>query len=266
MKNSRKFMHILYAFFKRRILFLLCLVTLWEVIFRLEVFSPLLFPSVIDILHSLVNGIRHQSLLTRAFTSLTLIFYGILMGLGISLILMGLSRKNKVLNNIIKNLTIYLNPIPGMAIFPLGILWFGLGRNAILFAMLHSVVWGLLINLLAGLDSIPKIQRDVGKNMELSKLQMIINIDIPACMPYIIAGTKAALARAWRTAISAELVAGVVVNNEGLGWLMNRQRSMIDIPGLYSTLIIIMVVGIFLDGVVFGTIENLTVKKWGMMK
>jgi NitT/TauT family transport system permease protein len=153
-----------------------------------------------------------------------------------------------------------------MAILPLSLIWFGLGRNTVIFVLLHSVVWGLLINLLAGLASIPPIQREVGKNMGLSKLRMLIDIDIPACMPYIIAGTKAALARAWRTVIAVETVAGVVLNNEGLGWLMTRQRSRIDIPGLFSTLIIIIIVGLFFEDVVFKIIEKYTVKKWGTMK
>jgi NitT/TauT family transport system permease protein len=188
------------------------------------------------------------------------------MGFAISLILMGLTRINQLFKNIIMNLATYLNPIPGMAILPLSLIWFGLGRNSIIFVLIHSVVWGLLINLLTGLASIPQIQREIGRNMGLSKFRMLIDIDIPACMPYILAGTKVALARAWRTVIAIEIVAGVVLNNAGLGWLMTRQRSMIDIPGLFSTLIIIIVIGVFFEDVIFKMIENATVKKWGTMK
>jgi NitT/TauT family transport system permease protein len=264
MKN--KFLKRISNFIVKRALFLLGFVLLWEIIYIIEIFPPLVFPSARAILSSLITGITQQSLLLRAGRSLSIIFQGLFLGFAISLILMGLTRTSRFCKNIIVNLITYLNPIPGMAILPLSLVWFGLGRNSIIFVLLHSVVWGLLINLMAGLDSIPNTQREVGKNMGLSNFRMLIDIDIPACMPYIIAGIKQAFARAWRTVIAVEAVAGVVLANAGLGWLITRQRSMIDIPGLFSTLIIIIIVGVILEDIAFKAVENSTVKKWGMMK
>ena len=257
---------ILLFLLKRRILFLLGFILLWETAYLLNLFPPLLFPSTREIFSALIKGIMHEALLHKAARSVSLIFQGLSIGICVSLVLLGLSLTNKLYKNIIENLTTYLNPIPGMAIFPLVILWFGLGRSAIIVVIIHSVLWGLLVNLIAGVSSIPSNQKEIGQNLELSKLRMLTDIYIPACMPFIVAGTKAALARAWRSAISVEIIAGVVAGNQGLGWLMTVQRSMINIPGLYSTIIIIMVVGIFFEDVVFRIIENVTVKEWGMAK
>jgi len=112
----------------------------------------------------------------------------------------------------------------------------------------------------------PNIYKEIGLNMELSKYRMFKDIYLPANMPFFIPGLKAALARAWRTAIAIELVAGIMANNAGLGWLMNYQRNTLDIPGLFSSIIVIIIVGLFLEEIVFKALEGVTIKKWGMIQ
>jgi NitT/TauT family transport system permease protein len=193
-----------------------------------------------------------------------LIFKGLALGTIIAFILLGISLVNKFLYSIVDNILIIMNPIPGLAVFPLVILWFGLGTNAMVVILIHSVLWGLLLNLMAGISSMPKIYTEIGLNMELNKYRMFKDIYLPASMPFLIPGFKAALARAWRSAIAVELLAGIMANNAGLGWLMNHQRSILDIPGLFSTIIMIIFVGIFFEEVVFKVLEKSTIKKWGM--
>jgi len=249
-----------------RLLFLVIIGILWEIVYSLGIFHELLFPSLRAIFSSLITSLVEGNLLLKTFNTLTLIIKGLSCGIIIALILASLSLSSKFFRNIVDNLVVFLNPIPGMAIFPLCILWFGLGQVSMIVILLHSTLWGLIINIFAGIDNIPKIYKEIGLNLELNKWQMIKYIYIPACMPYIISGLKAAIARAWRTAISVEIIAGIMANNSGLGWLMTHQRSTLDMPGLFSTIIVIMIIGILLEELVFNTLEKSTIKKWGMAK
>jgi len=252
--------------FANRVVFLLCVAIIWEIVYRLSFFSPLIFPSVITIFDALILGITDQSLLLRTYNSLALIFQGLGLGIVISLALMTLALINKFFYNIVRNLIVFLNPIPGIAIFPLAILWFGAGRESIIFVILHSVVWGLLLNMMSGVDSISPVHKEVGLNLGLSRLKMVKGIYVPACMPQIIAGVKIGLSRAWRTAIAAEMAFGLLGQDAGLGWHMSFMRNTLNIPGLFSGIILIAVVGIFLEDVLFGAIEKHTVKKWGVTR
>ena len=251
---------------RNRLFFLVCTSLTWEAVYRLKVFPPLIFPSVLEISNSLIVGIAKKSLLIKALMSLCLLIEGIIVGLLVALFLAGLSRMNDVFKNVILNLITYLNPLPGLAVLPLSLVWFGIGRRSVLFVVLHSIVWGLLVNITTGLDSIPLVQREVGQNMELTKLRFLIDIEIPACMPYIIAGIKQAFARAWRTIIAIEAVAGVALGNTGLGWLITQQRSMLDIPGLFSTMIVIIVIGVLFEDIIFKYVEKNTILKWGISR
>jgi len=249
-----------------RCLFLIFIGVVWEIVYSLGIFHELLFPSLKTIFSSLINNLIDGNLLLKTFNTLVLIFKGLFFGIIVALILVGLSLSKKIFREIVDNLIVFLNPIPGMAIFPLCILWFGLGQTSMIVIILHSTLWGLIINILAGIDTIPLIYKEIGLNLELSKFRMIKDIYIPACMPHIISGLKSSIARAWRTAISVEIIAGIMANNAGLGWLMTYQRSTLDMPGLFSTIIVIMIIGILLEELIFNRLEKLTIKKWGMIK
>jgi NitT/TauT family transport system permease protein len=56
-----------------------------------------------------------------------------------------------------------------------------------------------------------------------------------------------------------------MVGNAGLGWSMAYQRAVLDIPGLYASIIIIIIIGLVMDGF-FGVLEKITVKRWGMVQ
>ena len=250
----------------QRFTVLIFILILWEIIYILELLPVLLFPSIRSIFMALYNGISSGNFLLMTWNTMNTIFIGLAVGIIIALALAGLSRIHNFFRTVIDTIVIVMNPIPGLAIFPLVILIVGLGRNALLVVLIHSVLWGLLLNLMAGIESISTTYKEVGLNLELNRFRMFTDIYIPASMPFIIPGLKAALARAWRSAIAVELIAGITANNAGLGWLMLRQRETLDISGLYATIIIIIIIGIILNEVLFRTLEVLTINRWGMGK
>ena len=101
-----------------------------------------------------------------------------------------------------------LNPLPAIALLPLALLWFGLGSDAIVFTLLHSVVWPVALNAHVGFMSVSETQRMVGRNYGLSGLIYVIKLLIPAAFPSILLGLKIGWSYAWRTLIAAELVFG----------------------------------------------------------
>jgi len=250
----------------RKCVYLVGFILLWEVVYIFGGFHELLFPSSRAILSALIKGVSTGEYLSSAAVTLRQIFMGLSLGAVIALCLLLFSQLHRYCLEIVDTLVTIMNPIPGIAIFPLCILWFGFGENAVVFILIHSVVWSFLLNVLQGFKAIPLIYEDIAKNYELSRFAKIKDIYIPASTEYIIAGFRVAVGGAWRSAISVEIVAGIVAGNAGMGWLMTYQRNMLDIPGLFSSIIVIIVVGLFLEEVVVKTVERLTVRKWGISK
>jgi NitT/TauT family transport system permease protein len=107
---------------------------------------------------------------------------------------------------------------------------------------------------------------DVGRLIGLNRLRMMTGLLMPASFPSILTGVKTGWARAWRALISAEMVFGATGVIGGLGWDIYIKRSYLDMPGMFASLIVIMVVGILVEDLFFRKLENVTVRRWGMMR
>ncbi len=75
---------------------------------------------------------------------------------------------------------------------------------------------------------------------------------------------KIGWAFAWRTLIAAELVFGVASGQGGLGWFIFENRNLLDIPAVFAGLLTVITIGLIVENLLFRTIEQKTVRKWGM--
>ena len=91
-----------------------------------------------------------------------------------------------------------------------------------------------------------------------------MRILIPAAFPFILTGLKIGWAFAWRTQIGAELIFGVSSGSGGLGWFIFINKNMFEIPYVFAGLFTVIIIGLLVEVVIFRTIENHTVCRWGM--
>lgn len=247
-----------------RIFWIIILCIIWESIALSERFSPLIFPSISMILEALYHSIVSGEIIDETLFSLNLIFKSLGIGIIIAVILSLLSIKSKIIKGLVETLMAIAHPLPGIALLPLIILWLGTGTSSIIFIIVHSVVWPMVLNLLTGFKSIPKIYEQLGENYELNIFEIIWHILIPASFPYFLAGVKIGWARAWRALISSEMIFGAAGGIGGLGWFIFKKRVFMDTAGMYSGLLIIVSIGILVEDILFNKLEKRTVKKWGM--
>jgi NitT/TauT family transport system permease protein len=64
--------------------------------------------------------------------------------------------------------------------------------------------------------------------------------------------------------IAAELVFGVSSGSGGLGWFIYENKNQLEIPNVFAGLFTVIVIGLLVENVIFRTIEDKTVRKWGM--
>jgi NitT/TauT family transport system permease protein len=89
---------------------------------------------------------------------------------------------------------------------------------------------------------------------------------MPAALPSIISGLKISWAFGWRTLIAAELVFGASSSGGGVGWYIYEKRNDLDIPEVFAGLLVIVIIGLVMEGVLFRLLEQNTVRKWGMVR
>ena len=249
--------------FVRKGLILAVLALAWEAYGR-WLGNPLLFPTfgqtVQAFVENIVNGIIPQRMLVSLQT--LIIGYGI--GIVLAALLTTLAIGSRIGADLLETLTSMFNPLPAIALLPLALIWFGLGTGSIIFVLVHSVLWAIVLNTHAGFRSVSNTLRMVGQNYGLRGLKLVRLILIPAAFPAILTGLKVGWAFAWRTLIAAELVFGVSSGSGGLGWFIFENRNQLETANVFAGLFTVILIGLFVENVIFATIERKTIRRWGM--
>jgi NitT/TauT family transport system permease protein len=247
----------------RKLAILVALAAVWEVYAR-WLNNPLLFPTFSSTFEAFIDGLFGGPLFAKAVTSLRVLLIGYAVGILCAAALTTIAISSRIGTDLLELLTSMFNPLPAIALLPLALIWFGLGYGSIVFVIIHSVLWAVSLNTHSGFLSVSNTLRMVGRNYGLSGLSYVARILIPAAFPSILTGLKIGWAFAWRTLIAAELVFGVSSGSGGLGWFIYENKNQLEIPNVFAGLLMVIVIGLFVENVIFRVIEARTVRKWGM--
>jgi NitT/TauT family transport system permease protein len=226
--------------------------------------NPLLLPTLTETIDSGIESIRDGTLPTRAMISLKVLLTGYGIGIVLAAALTVFAMSSRIGSDFLETAAAMFNPLPAIALLPLALIWFGLGSASIVFVLVHSVLWAVALNTHSGFMAVSNTLRMVGQNYGLKGLRFIALIFVPAAFASILTGLKIGWAFAWRTLIAAELVFGVSSGQGGLGWFIFEKRNTLDIAGVFSGLLTVIVIGLVVENLIFRTIERMTVKKWGL--
>ena len=249
------------AFRKTAVLAALALI--WEVYARI-LDDALLFPTLSATLAALAAGLFSGELPRAAAYTISLLLQGYVAGLALAALLTAFASATRVGADLLETLTAMFNPLPSIALLPLALIWFGLGNGSVVFVLIHAVLWPVALNTHAGFRGLSPTLRMVGRNYGLSRIGYIRRILIPGALPSILTGLKIGWAFAWRTLIAAELVFGVSSGSGGLGWYVFENKNQLSIPEVFAGLLTVILFGLLVENLIFRSIENATVKRWGM--
>ncbi len=249
----------------RKSIILLVLIALWEGAARWQN-NDLLLPGFIQTLTAFGQDMASGELPAKIGISLGTLIKGYIIGTVLALVLSSLAVSTRIGRDTLSTLTSMFNPLPAIALLPLSLLWFGLGENSLIFVLVHSVMWPMAVNTYAGFLGVSDTLRMTGRNYGLRGLRYVWYILIPAALPAILSGLKIGWAFAWRTLIAAELVFGASSGKGGLGWYIFQNRNELFTDRVFAGLISVIIIGLLVEGLIFSTLERITVKRWGMQK
>jgi NitT/TauT family transport system permease protein len=158
-----------------------------------------------------------------------------------------------------------LQTMPSVAWVPFAIVIFRRDYEAaIMFVMVLGATPSIANGLITGADHIPPILLRAGRVLGAKGISAYRHIILPAALPAFIAGVKQGWAFLWRSLMAAELIA-VIPGKESVGFLLQVHRELADSSGLIATMIVILVIGIAVDSLFFGTMDRAIRKRWGLI-
>lgn len=219
-----------------------------------------MFPSLIQIFETLVNGIMSGQIIEALIKSFSRILIGFSVAIIIGLILGYLIWRYKLIEDTLGFLVTALQSIPSIVWFPLAIIWFGLNDFAILFIVTIGATWTMTISATSGFKNVPVLYQRVAKTFGSKGFHFIKSVIIPASVPQLISGLRIAWAFSWRALMAGELLGA----GGGLGQLLETGRSLGQMDLVISVMIIIAIIGTIMDHVVFVRLERSVQRKWGI--
>ena len=243
-----------------RIGFYIGIIAVWQIVAMAGVWPDNIFPSPYEVAEDLAYGASDGSLWFGIATSMWRLAVGLAIAITGGIILGIFMARVEAVNQTVGSLVLGLQSIPSIAWVPLGILWFGLTDAGIIFVTAIGAIFAVTINTYTGVKNIDPHFIEAARNMGAKGSQLVTAVLIPAAFPYMISGFKQGWAFAWRGVIGAELLFSFL----GLGFLLYAGRSLNDVSQVIAIMLVIMIIGLGVDGVVFKRLENKVMSRWGL--
>ncbi len=249
----------------KQVIFIICFGIAWGTIYNMQIFNPLVFPKGTDVFVNLYEGFVYDDLLDMTMYSMELIGKGLIIGVVLAFVFSGISIISKTFNAVYNLITSICDLLPGVALLPLAIMWFGIGEGVIIFITVHGILWPMSRNIMDGFRTVPSMYIEGGRNIGLKGAGLVLGVYIPAAFTSILSGLRVGWARAWRGLLSAEMIFGTTASGAGIGWYIFSQRQVVNIAGVLASLIVIIAIGVIVEYAIFRVVERNTVRKWGML-
>ena len=217
---------------------------LWEIIARSHIFPSILFPSPSEVLAEGVDLLRTGILLKSVGSSLLRVLAGILLGLALAIpIGLGMGRL-EIFDKLFGPIISLLFPIPGIAWLPLLIVWVGLRPSLPILLISLVVFFPVLLNIAAAVKTVDRNNILAARTLGSSELRILSTVILPLSSPVILTGIRIEVALAWRVLVAAEMIAIPT----GIGALMSRSESLLQIKAVMVCLGLLSLIGLIMDG------------------
>jgi len=140
----------------------------------------------------------------------------------------------------------FLRPIPSIALIPLVVLTIGGARDGAVFLAAYAAVWQMLVAAIYATGAVDPVARDTARAYNLSRLQTVRWLTLPAMVPGLVTGVRIASATALIITVTSEILLGGV---PGLGQGLNLARSAGDLTRMYAYVVVIGIVGLAINTV-----------------
>jgi NitT/TauT family transport system permease protein len=243
------------------VIFTAAFLALWELIYLLEIFPKISLPSPLSVGETILELIVDSTLLKSIAVTLWRLIIGfiisITLGLCVGLLMIKFSQFGKTMSSF----AVGLMSFPSIAWIPFAILLIGFNDFGILFVVVMSSVFSVMLSTYSGIRNIPPIYLRAAKNMGAKGFSLFRHVMLPAATPSLIVGMRQAWSFAWHALIGAEMLITTLV---GLGHILAIGREFSNMSQIIATMIVIFTIGLIFDRVVFIKIEEKVRNKWGL--
>src|SRR5919109_5592727 len=223
-----------------RIISPIAFLAIWEGVVRVGEVNQLLVPAPVSVLRTMVDLTVDGRLPWAVTVSLHRVLqgfiYGSLLGIGLGL----LGGWFRAVEDAVDPLVGAIYPIPKSALFPLFILWFGLGETSKVMTIMIGVVFLVFINMVTGVKAIDPVLLKTTHDLNTNQRQIFMKVVIPGALPNIFTGLRLGAGMALILVFITEIEA----TKAGLGFLLWESYQLLLVKQVFGCTIAFGILGI----------------------
>jgi len=187
------------------------IVGLWALACRLGNLPTVVLPSPDKVFYAFIDKL--PLLLVEGWVTLKETLYGFLLALALGLPMAVAVANSRTLNLMFYPLLVALQSVPKVALAPIVLVWLGTGLESKLAIAWLVAFFPIIVDTAAGLRATPKELVELARSLNASRTQVLIKVQLPAALPFVITGAKVAMTLAVIGAVIGEFIGG----DTGLG-------------------------------------------------
>lgn len=241
------------------IFFGICLLVVWEIVFRVIDVPIYLVPKPSDIamaLYSNAHTLWQSLLMTMKITLLAF-----LMAIAIGVLVSFLFVQSRVIEACFMPYAILFQVTPVVAIAPLIIIWISNTTLALVVCAMLVAIFPILTNTTLGLRSVNPGLLNLFRINKASRWQILMKLRVPNALPYFFSGLRISCGLALIGAVVAEFVAGTGGTSAGLAYQILQAGFQLNLPLMFAALFLITCAGLLLY-ILMSMLSNAFLKKW----
>ena len=198
------------------------------------------FAAFIEIME---NGYKNFTLLEHLGESMKRLLIAFVLSCVTAVPLGIASGYNSRIRAIFEPIIEFYRPLPPLAYYTLLVLWMGIENESKISLLYLACFAPAYISCVSAVIKIREDYINSAFTVGASRLQVIVHVIFPACLPDIFTGLRTSLGVAYTTLVSAEMVAA----NSGIGWMVLDASRYLRSDIIFLGIIVMGITGILLD-------------------
>lgn len=193
----------------------------------------------------------------NSWVTLIAVLFGFALALVAASVLATIMALSRIAERAVYPFVIAAPTIPWLVVAPLFLIWFGAGLTPKVVITGLIAFFPIVVNAVDGLRSVDPDLMNLARTLGATKRQMLVNIQIPAALPFLFTGIKIAAA----VSVIGAVVGEWMGSSEGLGHLMLTSKSKFLTERVFASIAILSAMGIGLF-VLVSLAEKLMLPWW----
>ena len=228
------------------VIFPALIIIVWTILSNLKIISPLFLATpqavFLEIFYLFSSGVIVYDLLFTLYRTILGFVIACLIGIPIGLLMGYYDKIYRSLELVVE----FFRSIPATALFPLFLLFFGIGDQSKIALTAWAAGLILILNSMYGVHLGKELRIKSARTMKISGFDLFKKIIFPEALPQIFSGMRIAISLSLVIVIVTEMFIGT---NFGLGHRIIDAQMVYRIPEMYAVIFIVGILGFLINKV-----------------